>query len=203
MSMSTTNPKANWYFEKESTWKEAKIKLREISLSLGLSEEVKWGKPTYTTDSKMLFLIHTFKDYAAILFFKGSLMSDPNGILIQQTENVQAGRQIRFTGAEQIDEMESIIRNYIKEAIRIEKSGLQVEFQKATELIYPEEFNIKLDEIPGLRDAFEKLTPGRQKGYYLYFTGAKQSKTRLDRVTKSIPYILSGKGRLKGNGFED
>ncbi|MBC7472275.1 MAG: DUF1801 domain-containing protein [candidate division SR1 bacterium] len=202
MINSKPNSKADWYFEKETTWKAVKVKLREISLDLGLGEEVKWGKPTYTFDGQMLFLIHTFKDYVAILFFKGSLMNDPNDILIQQTENVQAGRQIRFTSVEQIDEMKNTIKNYIIEAIRIEKSGMQVEFQKATELVYPEEFNIKLDEITGLRDAFEKLTPGRQKGYYLYFIGAKQSKTRLDRVAKSIPYILSGKGRLKGNGFE-
>jgi uncharacterized protein YdeI (YjbR/CyaY-like superfamily) len=203
MLISIPNPKVDWYFAKESTWKKEKELLRDIALNSGLSEDLTYGKPTYYIDGKKIFLIHTFKDYIAILFFKGALMSDPNTVLIQQTENVQSARQLRFVSLQQIIETEETIKNYISEAIKVEKSGLKVEFKKVTDLIYPEEFNIKLDEVSGLRDAFESLTPGRQKGYYLYFTGAKQSKTRAERVAKSIPYILAGKGMNKGGGFEE
>jgi uncharacterized protein YdeI (YjbR/CyaY-like superfamily) len=203
-STTLPNPKVDWYFTKsEDKWQEAKLKLRSILLDSDLQEELKWGKPTYTLGGEMICLIHTFKDYTALLFFKGVLMADPQCILVQQTENVQSGRQLRFTSTAKIEDMESTIKTYIKEAIRVEKSGDKVIMKKNTELVYPEEFNIKLDEVAGLRDAFDALTPGRQKGYYLYFTGAKQSKTREERVAKSIPYILAGKGMNKGGGFEE
>jgi uncharacterized protein YdeI (YjbR/CyaY-like superfamily) len=200
---SNPNPKVDWYFAKVSKWQDSTRKLREISLGCSLEEELKWGKPTYKTESGMIFLIHTFKDYAAILFFKGVLMPDPDSILVQQTANVQSARQIRFTSSEQISSMEKIIVKYIQNAIEVEKSGLQVEFKKTTEFSMAEEFQSALAEDSELADAFYKLTPGRQRGYLLYFGGAKQSKTRIERVEKSIPYILKGKGISKSGGFEE
>jgi uncharacterized protein YdeI (YjbR/CyaY-like superfamily) len=198
-----TGNNADWYFTKPSKWQKAVQKLRELALKSGLTEGQTYGKPTYYIDGQKIFLIHTFKDYAAILFFKGVLMSDPENILIQQTENVQAGRQLRFVSDNQITMMESIILNYIQNAIEVEKSGKEVVFKKTTEFVMVEEFKNALAESPELTEAFYALTPGRQRGYLLYFSAAKQSKTREDRIAKCTPYILRGKGLLKGSGFEE
>lgn len=194
MAMGERNAKIDPFFRKAKRWKEEFEKLREIVLDCGLTEEFKWMHPCYTFDDKNIVLIHGFKEYCALLFHKGSLLKDPHGILIQQTENVQAARQLRFTSATQIDEMQLIIKTYIDEAIEVEKAGLQVEFKKSTEYEIPEELHNKFVEIPDLKTAFEALTPGRQKGYLIYFSGAKQSKTRESRIEKYLPHILDGKG---------
>jgi uncharacterized protein YdeI (YjbR/CyaY-like superfamily) len=203
MLNNTQNPKVDWYFAKESSWKESKEKLRDIALGCGLSEDLTYGKPTYYCEAGKIFLIHTFKDYAALLFYKGVLMKDPQNILVQQTENVQSARQIRFTSSEQIVSMEATIKTYIQEAIRVEQSGEKVVMKKTSEFKMAEEFANKLAENPTLADAFYALTPGRQRGYLLYFSKAKQSKTREERVEKSIPYILKGKGITMGGKFEE
>lgn len=187
------NPKVDEYLIK-TKWEKELTKLRQIILESPLTEEFKWGKPCYTIQKNNVVLIHDFKEYCAILFIKGSLLKDPEGILITQTENVQAGRQIRFSNIGEIERLEPVLKAYINEAIEIEKSGLQVEFKKTTEYEVPEEFQKKLDENPALKAAFEALTPGRQRGYLLYFSAAKQSKTREARVEKYIPQILEGKG---------
>jgi uncharacterized protein YdeI (YjbR/CyaY-like superfamily) len=160
----------------------------------GYHDELKWGVPCYTFQERNIVLIHGFKEYCALLFFKGALLTDAHGILIKQTENVQAGRQIRFTNVRDIAEMETIMKAYIYEAIEVEKAGLKVNFKKNTELIFPEEFQNKLDEIPALKTAFEALTPGRQRAYNIYFSEPKQSKTRESRVEKCMQQILNGKG---------
>jgi uncharacterized protein YdeI (YjbR/CyaY-like superfamily) len=188
------NPKVDWFFNKETKWQEAFEELRSLVLDCGLVEELKWGCPCYTFQNSNIVLIHGFKEYCAILFVKGALLQDTNNILIQQTENVQAARQIRFTNVREIVEMETIIKAYIYEAIEVEKSGLKVEHKKTSEYTIPEEFQNKLDEIPALKTAFEALTPGRQRGYLFYFSQPKQSKTRESRVEKYMPQILSGKG---------
>lgn len=188
------NPKVDWFFNKDSQWKEEFEKLRMIALDCGLTEELKWGHPCYTFQKSNIVLIHGFKEHCAFLFHKGALLNDPEGILIQQTENVQAARQIRFTNVQEIVEMEPTLKTYIYEAIEVEKAGLKVDFKKTKEFSIPEEFQKKLDEIPALKTAFEALTPGRQRGYLLHFSGAKQSKTRERRVEKCIPQILDGKG---------
>jgi uncharacterized protein YdeI (YjbR/CyaY-like superfamily) len=179
---------------KENKWQEELEKLRTIILDCQLSEELKWGVPCYTYQKRNIVLIHAFKEYCAILFVKGALLKDANGILITQTENVQAGRQIRFTAVKEIDEMETILKAYIYEAIEVEKAGLKVDFKKTTEYPMPEEFNNKLVENPALKAAFEALTPGRQRAYFLYFSAPKQSKTREARVEKYVQQILDGKG---------
>lgn len=188
------NPKVDFYFSKEKKWQEEIERLRVIVLSSGLTEELKWGCPCYTYQNSNIVLIHVFKDYCALLFFKGTLLNDPNGILVQQTKNVQSARQIRFTNALQIVEQEATLKSYIHQAIEVEKAGLKVDFKEHTELVFPAEFQQKLDHIPALKTAFEALTPGRQRGYHLYFTSAKQSKTREARVEKCMPLILNGKG---------
>lgn len=188
------NPKVDFYFSKEKKWQEEIERLRAIVLSYDLTEELKWGCPCYTYQNSNIVLIHVFKEYSALLFFKGSLLNDPNGILVQQTKNVQSGRQIRFTNALQIVEQEAVLKSYIHQAIEVEKAGLKVDFKTHTELVFPAEFQHKLDHIPALKTAFEALTPGRQRGYHLYFTSAKQSKTREARVEKCMPLILNGKG---------
>jgi len=188
------NPKVDFYFEKAQKWQEEFEKLRMIILDCQLTEELKWGCPCYTFQKSNVVLIHGFKEYCAILFMKGALLHDAGGILIQQTENVQAARQIRFTNVREIVELESILKAYIFEAIEVEKAGLVVELKKTTEFTVPEEFQQKLDEIPTLKAAFEALTPGRQRAYIFYFSEAKQSKTRESRVEKYIPKILNGKG---------
>jgi uncharacterized protein YdeI (YjbR/CyaY-like superfamily) len=194
MTKNKLNPKVDEYLGKSKKWKEEYVKLRDIVLDCELTEEFKWMHPCYTLDDKNIVLIHGFKDYCAFLFHKGALLQDPQGILIQQTENVQAARQIRFTNVQEIIEMESILKAYINQAIEVEKAGLEVTFKKNTEFTIPEEFQNKLDEIPGLKTAFEALTPGRQRAYLLYFSDPKQSKTRTSRVEKYVQHILSGKG---------
>ena len=188
------NPKVDFYFNKAEKWQEEYEKLRMITLDCGLNEELKWGCPCYTYQKSNIVLIHGFKEYCALLFFKGALLHDSQGILIQQTENVQSGRQIRFKNIEQIVEMESILKAYIYEAIEVEKAGLKVELKKTTEYNVPEEFQQKLNELPVLKTAFETLTPGRQRAYLFYFSQPKQAKTRESRVEKHIPQILNGKG---------
>jgi len=188
------NPKVDFYFNKAKKWQEAVNLLRTIALDCGLAEELKWGCPCYTLNGSNIVLIHDFKEYCAFLFFKGALFKDNENILIQQTENVQAARQIRFTNALQVVEMKAILKAYILEAIEVEKAGLKVEMKKTKEYSIPVEFQNKLDHIPDLKAAFETLSPGRQRGYLLYFSTAKQSKTREARVEKFIPQILNGKG---------
>lgn len=188
------NPKVDWYFTKAKTWQEEIEKLRTIVLDCGLDEELKWGCPCYTQEGSNIVLIHTFKDYCALLFFKGALMKDPEKILIQQTENVQAARQIRFTGAKEITKLKTILKSYIREAIEVEKSGMKVPMKKTKEFAMPEEFKKKLSKNAALKKAFEALTPGRQRGYLLYFSSAKQEKTREARIEKCIPQIMDGKG---------
>jgi uncharacterized protein YdeI (YjbR/CyaY-like superfamily) len=188
------NPQVNWFFDKKTKWQDAYQELRELALSFELTEELKWGCPCYTLDKNNVLLIHGFKEYCAFLFMKGALMKDPKGILVQQTENVQAARQIRFSNLNEILKQKTVIKSYIKNAIEIEKSGLKVEMKKTTEFKMPEEFQAALNEMSELKSAFYKLTPGRQRGYLLYFSSAKQSKTRNERVEKYIPKILDGKG---------
>jgi uncharacterized protein YdeI (YjbR/CyaY-like superfamily) len=188
------NPKVDWYFNKADKWQKELAQLRTIILDCGLIEELKWGVPCYTFQKSNIVLIHDFKEYCAILFHKGVLLNDTNGILIQQTENVQSARQIRFTSLRQIIEMEPILKTYIYEAIEVEKAGLKVELKKPTEFKMAEEFQIKLAETPALKAAFDALTPGRQRGYLLHFSAPKQSKTRESRVEKCIAQILNGKG---------
>ena len=188
------NPKVDFYFDKAKQWHKELEQLRSIVLDCGLTEELKWGVPCYTFENRNIVLIHVFKEYCALLFFKGALLNDTNGILVQQTENVQAGRQIRFTNAREIAKMKAILKAYIYEAIEVEKAGLKVSFKKSSELIFPEEFQKKLDKIPALKAAFDALTPGRQRAYNLYFSAPKQSKTRESRVEKCMKQILNGKG---------
>jgi uncharacterized protein YdeI (YjbR/CyaY-like superfamily) len=192
--MNRTNPKVDWFFEKPGKWQESYEKLRTIILDCGLSEELKWGCPCYTFEKRNILLIHGFKDYCALLFFKGALLKDPKGILVQQTANVQAARQIRFTSIGEIVKLKSTLKAYIKEAMAAEKAGLKVNLKKTSEFTMPDEFKNKLKETSGLKTAFNALTPGRQRGYLLYFSAPKQSKTRESRIEKSVPRILKGKG---------
>ncbi|ALC81927.1 MULTISPECIES: YdeI/OmpD-associated family protein [Bacillus] len=194
MTNSRMNPKVDEFLSKAKKWKEEYEKLRNIVLDCELTEEFKWMHPCYTFEKKNIVLIHGFKEYCALLFHKGALLQDTHGILIQQTENVQAARQIRFTNVQEIVEMETILKAYIYEAIEVEKAGLEVNYKKNTEFIIPEELQNKFDEIPALKTAFEALTPGRQRAYILYFSGPKQSKTRVSRVEKCMQKILNGKG---------
>ncbi|HYG52305.1 MAG TPA: DUF1801 domain-containing protein [Flavobacteriales bacterium] len=188
------NPKVDWYFFKNKKWQEEIETLRTIALDCGLTEELKWGCPCYTLDGSNIVLIHVFKEYCAFLFFKGALLKDPKGILIQQTKNVQAARQARFTGLQEIIKLKTTLKNYIKEAIQAEKKGLKVELKKTEAFEIPEEFQAKLTELPALKRAFYALTPGRQRGYLLHFSSARQSKTREARIEKYVPHILKGKG---------
>lgn len=192
MTNGERNTKLDPYFNKLKTWKEESELLRTIVLDCGLTEDFKWMHPCYTLDDKNIVLIHGFNDYCALLFHKGALLKDPHGILVQQTENVQAARQIRFTSVQQIEEMQLILKTYIDEAIEVEKAGLQVTFKK--EYAIPEELQNKFVELPDLKTAFEALTPGRQRGYILHFSQPKQSKTRESRIEKYMGHILSGKG---------
>ncbi|MEO6094139.1 MAG: DUF1801 domain-containing protein [Fibrobacteria bacterium] len=192
--MSKSNPKADFYFANSEKWQKVMKKLRAIALGCGLTEELKWGCPSYTLGKTNIVLIHEFKEYCAYLFFKGALMKDPKGLLIQQTKNVQAARQIRFTSLQVVTKLETVLKAYIKEAIAVEKAGLKVEFKTAAQFDRPDEFQSRLDSMPALKRAFEALTPGRKKGYLLHFSSAKQSKTREARVEKCIPLILDGMG---------
>ncbi|MFZ6735688.1 YdeI/OmpD-associated family protein [Undibacterium sp. Ji42W] len=188
------NPKVDAYISKAKTWKEEIGQLRSIVQECLLTEEFKWGNPCYTHEETNIVLIHVFKDYAALLFFKGALLKDSKGLLVQQTENTQAARQLRFTSVEEIIKKKTAIKACIKDAIAVEKAGLKVEFKTTAEFSVPVEFEVKLKQLPALKKAFESLTPGRQKAYLLHFAAAKQSQTRESRVEKAIPQILNGKG---------
>jgi uncharacterized protein YdeI (YjbR/CyaY-like superfamily) len=192
--MNTRNPKVDAFLSNAKKWQEELVKLRTITLDCQLIEELKWGKPCYTFQKSNIVILQEFKEYCALMFFKGALLSDPDGILIKPGENTQAGRQIRFTNVREIVEMEPILKAYIYEAIEVEKAGLEVNFKKTADFIIPEEFQIKLDEVPALKTAFYGLTPGRQRAYIFYFSAPKQSKTRESRVEKWIQHILNGKG---------
>ncbi len=188
------NPEVNWFFTKPTKWQEEYAELRMLVLECGLEEELKWGCPCYTLQKNNIVLIHGFKNYCALLFMQGALLKDPKKILVQQTENVQSARQIRFTDIHEIIKNRSILKIYIKEAISIYKAGLKVEFKKTTEYKIPQEFQTVLDDMPDLKIAFEALTPGRQRGYLLYFSAPKQAKTRETRIEKYLQHILDGKG---------
>lgn len=188
------NPRVDWYFTKANKWQKELVKLREIALDTQLAEVLKWGCPCYAYEKKNIVLIHDFKDYCALLFFKGALMKDPKGILIQQTKNVQSARQIRFTSLKEIVKLERVVKDYIFEAIKVEESGKKVELKKTTDFPLPEEFQRKLSKNASLKKAFYGLTPGRQRGYLFHFNQAKLSKTREARVEKYIPKILKGEG---------
>ncbi len=187
------NPKVDFYFNKEK-WHDEVEQLRMIVLGCGLTEELKWGTPCYTSDNANILLIHDFKEYCALLFFKGALLNDTQGLLVQQTRNVQATRQIRFTNVKEITKMKAVIKKYIQEAIAIEKAGLKVEMKKTAEFDMPEEFQSALKKNAALKKAFEALTPGRQRGYLLHFSSAKQAATRVARIEKATPGIMKGKG---------
>ncbi|MFM2049373.1 MAG: hypothetical protein RI955_1921 [Bacteroidota bacterium] len=198
--MNNLNPKVDWYFNKDQQWQKEIKKLRVIILDCGLTEELKWGCPSYSfpnsnsKQSSNIVLIHVFKDYCALLFFKGVLLKDTNNILIQQTENVQSARQIRFTNSSEIVKLEATVKAYIYEAIEVEKAGLKVTLKKPAEFKMAEEFQKQLDKKPTLKKAFEALTPGRQRAYLLHFSQPKQAKTREARVEKCMPQIINGKG---------
>jgi uncharacterized protein YdeI (YjbR/CyaY-like superfamily) len=192
--INSMNPKVNWFFDKDTPWKESYEKLRIIMLDCGLTEELKWGCPCYTINKKNVVLIHGFKDYCALLFHKGALLKDEGGILVQQTENVQSARQIRFKGLHEIVKLERLLKTYIHEAVEVEKAGLKVALRKTSGFEMPEEFALKLKALPALKKAFNALTPGRQRGYLLHFSSAKQSKTRAARIEKNVDRIMAGKG---------
>lgn len=192
--MNKKNPKVDAVLRQQKKWQEEFETLRAIVLECGLTEDLKWYQPCYTFEKKNVVLIHGFKEYCALLFFKGALLRDAKGILIQQTENVQAARQIRFNNVQEIIRMKPILKSYIREAIEAEKAGLKVKLKKTAEFKIPDEFQEKLDDLQALRTAFYALTPGRQRGYIFHFSQPKQSKTRAARVEKYIPLILKGKG---------
>jgi uncharacterized protein YdeI (YjbR/CyaY-like superfamily) len=188
------NPKVDWFFNKATKWQKEYEKLRAIVVACDLTEELKWGQPCYTYRKRNIVLIHGFKDYCALLLFKGALMKDKKKILIQQTENVQAARQIRFKSIQDIIKLERTLKTYIYEAVELEEAGVKVEFKKTKEFTMPEEFQKELDKSRALKKAFETLTPGRQRGYLLHFASAKQAKTREARIEKYKPKIMKGKG---------
>jgi uncharacterized protein YdeI (YjbR/CyaY-like superfamily) len=188
------NPEVNWFFTKKSKWQTAYAELRMLVLDCGLTETLKWGCPCYTHDDNNILLIHGFKDYCALLFMQGALLKDTEGILVQQTQNVQAARQLRFANLQEIEKSKATILAYIQESIEIDKAGRKMELKNTSEFNMPEEFQLVLDEMPELKTAFEALTPGRQRGYLLYFSAAKQSKTRTARIEKYLQQILDGKG---------
>ncbi len=194
MTKSGVNPKVDFYFNKAKAWQKELEQLRTIILDCELTEELKWGCPCYTFEKSNIVLIHVFKEYCALLFFKGALLKDAKSILVQQTENVQAARQIRFTNVREIVKLKSVLKKYINEAIEVEEAGLKVPLKKANEFKIPEEFQKKLDKMSTLKTAFYALTPGRQRGYLLYFSAPKQFKTRESRIEKYRQHILDGKG---------
>lgn len=194
--MSGSNPKVDAFLMREERWRDEMALLRKIALSCKLAEELKWGQPCYTWEGGNIVLIHGFKEYCAFLFFKGALLKDPDGILVVQTGNVQAARQIRFTEVSGIAKLQAVLKAYIHEAMEVEKAGLKVEFKKTAEFPVPEEFQKRLDRTPALKKAFEALTPGRQRAYLLHFSSAKQAATRESRIEKCVPRILSGMGLL-------
>ena len=188
------DPRVDAFISRADQWQEEYKQLRKIILGCPLTEGLKWGVPTYTFEGKNVLLMHGFKEYCAILFVKGALLNDPKSILITQTENVQAARQVRFASVQEIVALETDLKAYITEAIEVQKAGLKVAYKKTTEFNVPEEFINKLEQVPGLQEAFEALTPGRQRGYLLFFSAPKQSKTREARIEKYLPHILTGKG---------
>jgi len=192
--MNKTNPKVDAFLGRVKKWHEEFEKLRKIILECHLTEELKWGNPCYTFQNRNVVLMHGFKEYCALLFFKGALLRDPDGILIRQTQTVQAARQVRFTSVREIVKLKPVLKDYIREAVEVEKTGRKVNLKKTAEFAVAEEFQNKLDELPALKKAFAALTPGRQRAYLLYFSSAKQSKTRASRVEKNMPRILAGKG---------
>lgn len=192
--MSASNPKVDWFFAKAGPWQACFAQLRKLSLDTRLTEELKWGHPCYTLKGKNVFLMHGFNDYCALLFHKGALLKDDHKLLVQQTANTQSARQIRFSSLKQINELTSVIRSSMQQAIAVEQSGQEVALKKTAEFAMPEEFTAKLKAMPALRKAFDALTPGRQRGYLLHFAGAKQSKTREARIEKHLERILQGKG---------
>jgi uncharacterized protein YdeI (YjbR/CyaY-like superfamily) len=194
MTMSEMNPAVDFYFSKNKKWQKELEQLRMIVLGCSLMEELKWGCPSYSFQKSNIVLIHVFKEYCALLFFKGALLQDVNGIMIQQTKNVQAARQVRFTNIKEVVKMKAVLKAYIYEAIKVERAGLKVNLKKTTEFNMPEEFQKKLNKTPALKKAFYSLTPGRQRGYLLHFSAPKQSKTRESRVEKYIKQIINGKG---------
>jgi uncharacterized protein YdeI (YjbR/CyaY-like superfamily) len=189
-----SSAKVDAFMERTKSWKDEFTLLRDILQGSGLEEELKWGQPCYTLDGRNVVLMHGFKEYCALLFFKGALLKDPKGILVQQTENVQSARQLRFTDAAQITKLKATIKSYVAEAVKVEQSGEKIEFKKTSEFSMPEEFQRALDGNSALRNAFEELTPGRQRGYLLHFSSAKQAKTRESRIEKCTPLILDGLG---------
>jgi uncharacterized protein YdeI (YjbR/CyaY-like superfamily) len=192
--MNRPNPKVDFYFTKAEKWQKEIKKLRMIMLDCGLAEELKWGCPCYTLEDRNIVLIHVFKEYCALLFFKGALLKDAEGLLIQQTKNVQAGRQLRFTSVREVTAREATVQAYVAEAVAVEKSGLKVTLKETSDYAVPVEFQNRLDELPDLKEAFDDLTPGRQRAYLYYFSQPKQAKTRAARVEKCLPQILAGKG---------
>jgi uncharacterized protein YdeI (YjbR/CyaY-like superfamily) len=188
------NPKVDWFFDKAANWQKEYEQLRIICLDCGLAEELKWGCPCYTFENRNIVLIHGFKEYCALLFFKGALLKDTDGILIQQTENVQSVRQVRFVNVREIVKLKKVLKTYIYQAIEVEKAGLKVPLKKTSEFKVPEEFQKKLKQMPALKKAFNELTPGRQRAYLFYFSQPKQSATRESRIEKSLQQILDGKG---------
>ena len=192
--MSPPNADLDAWFAKARTWHDERARLRSVLLDCGLTETLKWGKPTYTHDGSNIVLIMPLKDTCALLFTKGALLTDPKGLLVQPGENSQSARQMRFTSVAEIAKLEKTLKSYVKQALEVEEAGLKVAFKKSTDLVYPKEFQDRLDRNSALREAFLKLTPGRQRQYHLHFTGAKQSATRESRVEKAIPLILDGMG---------
>ncbi|HYK46592.1 MAG TPA: YdeI family protein [Parafilimonas sp.] len=194
MTNSEMNPDVDFFFDKASQWQKEYEKLRTIILECGLTEELKWGCPCYTFENSNIVLIHGFKEYCALLFFKGALLGDAEGILIQQTENVQSARQVRFTNVREIVKMERAVKAYIYEAIEVERAGLKVKLKQTSDFKVPEEFQKKLNKNAALKKAFNALTPGRQRAYIFHFSQPKQSKTREARIEKYMQQILEGKG---------
>lgn len=188
------NPKVDFFFKKDGQWQKEFGKLRKVILDCGLNEELKWGQPCYTFQKKNIVLIHGFKEYCALLFFKGALLKDAHGILVQQTENVQSARQVRFTNVREIVKLVPVLKAYVYEAIEVEKAGLKVKFKKTSEVNIPEEFKHKLNKNRALKTAFNALTPGRQRAYLFYFSQAKQSRTRMARIEKYVQQIMEGRG---------
>jgi uncharacterized protein YdeI (YjbR/CyaY-like superfamily) len=191
--MNKSNPKVDGYLKRAKQWQEETEKLRAIALASPLTEEMKWGKPCYTLEKKNIVVIQGFKDYCALLFFKGALLKDPDGLLVKPGEHTQSGRQLRFTSVREIVRMKPLVKAYIDEAIAVEKAGLKVKLKKTADFSLPEELQNKFDELPPLKSAFESLTPGRQRAYLLHFAAPKQSKTRMSRIEKCARQILSGK----------
>ena len=194
MAKSNSNGSVDFYFDKAGTWQKEFEQLRKIILGCGLTEQLKWGHPCYSFEGKNIVLMHGFKEYCALLFFKGALLKDEGHILVQQTENVQAARQVRFTAAKEIAPIKNVLTAYIYEAIEVEKAGLKVNLKKTVEYKVPEEFEKRLKKDAALKKAFAALTPGRQRAWLLHFSSAKQTQTRASRIEKSIPHILDGKG---------